>query len=421
MKKNILLFLLLCCFIAVHAGDLADRISKYGRWSVSMNTGVNRYDGDLDPEYDWTGILRSPNLGFSIDYNLHPNLAIGWSVDGDIFNQEDENEKFLSGNIATATYLSLDALGILRGKKSKKWSLWGSFGIGFGGSVWPEYATTRPFTPDPVQGVVFPPTYFIFPGTISLNYNLSKNYVVGLNVKKVWTNTDHMESIFRHLYKDVWQSAGFSLRYKFVTADKKHFRDEVFDVKDPYMTIINNLQQDVNNLSIRMDVFDNKLDNLGERFVKLEGILSNDGPDTDQDGVPDVRDLEPNTPLGTPVDFWGRSLGVKAVQIDDLLSVYFDFDSYQLDKLAQITIVKVANRMKSDPTLMLEIRGYTDNLGSGIYNQKLSLRRAERVKSELIKLHGIAHDRMVANGKGKIPNPPTKTLINRRCDFFFSK
>jgi len=423
MKRNLLLFFFLLGCISIFAGDISSRISKFGRWSIVGNTGINRFDGDLNPEYDMTGILKSPNLDFSLEYNLHPTLAFGWNLGGLIFNQEDADEVFTSGGVYTSTYINIDLLSILNGKKSKKWGIWGSAGVGFSGSIWPIYLSTRPGPiPDARNGVIFPPTFFIFPLGVNVEYNLSKRYSLGLNVRKFYTNTDHMESIERHLYKDVWQSLSLSLRYKFVTKDNKHFRDEMFDPKEETsLAMFNLLQQDVNNLSIRIDGVDSKVDNLGERVTKIEGILSNDGPDTDGDGVPDVRDLEPNTPPGTPVDFWGRSLAVKTIKEADLLSVYFDFDSFELDKIAQITIVKVAERMRKDESLMLEIRGYTDNLGANAYNQRLSQRRADRVKQELVKVYGIPHNRMVANGKGKIPDPPVKTLMNRRCDFFFSK
>jgi outer membrane protein OmpA-like peptidoglycan-associated protein len=423
MKRNLLLFFFLFGYISLFAGDISSRVSKFGRWSIGGSTGITRFDGDLQPEYDMTGILKSPHADFSLEYNLHPTLAFGWNLGGLIFNQEDADEVFTSGGVYTSTYINIDLLSILNGKKSKKWGIWGSAGVGFSGSIWPIYLSTRPEPiPDPRNGVIFPPTFFIFPLGVNVEYSLSKKYCLGVNVRKFYTNTDHMESIERHLYKDVWQSLSLSLRYKFVTKDNKHFRDEVFDPKEETsLAMFNLLQQDVNNLSIRIDGVDSKVDNLGERVTKIEGILSNDGPDTDGDGVPDVRDLEPNTPPGTPVDFWGRSLAVKTIKEDDLLSVYFDFDSFELDKIAQITIVKVAERMRKDESLMLEIRGYTDNLGANAYNQRLSQRRADRVKQELVKVYGIPHNKMVANGKGKIPEPPVKTLMNRRCDFFFSK
>lgn len=423
MKKYLSLLLFLCCLIAVSAGDMSDRISKFGRWSIVGNTGINRFDGDIDADYNYLDILKSPSIDFTLEYNLHPALSFGWNLGGVIFNQKDIDELFTSGGVYTSTFLSLDLLSVLNGKKSKKWSILGSAGVGFSGSIWPIYLTTRPGTPpDPANGVIFPPTFFIFPVLGSIEYNLSKKYSLGLNVRKVYTNTDHMESIERHLYKDVWQNLSLSLRYKFVTKDNKHFRDEVFDYKEEAsLAMFNQLQQEVNNLSIRVDGVDSKLDNLGERMVVVEGILSNEGPDTDKDGVPDVRDLEPNTVPGTPVDFWGRGLTVKTVKAEDLLSVYFDFDSIELDKIAQITLIKIAEKMRKDASLLLEIRGYTDNLGSSIYNQRLSQRRAERVKQELQKVYGIPQNRMVANGKGKIPDPPVKSLMNRRCDFFFSK
>jgi len=421
MKKQILLFLFFASLFAVNAEDYTDRISKYGRWSINGDIGLNRFDGDIDPDYDLMGILTSPSFGVSLDYNLNPNVSIGWGVGSLFFDEEDANEKFTSGGVYTATFFSADLLSLVRGKKSRFWSMWLSPGVGISGSFFPKYTTTRTIQPDPVYSVVFPPAFFIFPIKFSIEYNITKSYSLGLNIKQVYTNTDQVESIHRYEYDDMWQTLSFSLRYKFITKEKKHFRDEVFDLEGSSTRLINLLQQDVRNLSIKVDGINNKLDSVDRRLEKLEGILSNDGADTDQDGVPDVRDLEPNTPRGNPVDFWGRSIGVKSVADNGILSVYFDFDSAELDKIAQITSIKVANKMKANPSLMLEIRGYTDNPGTGIYNQKLSQRRAERVKNELVKVHGISYQRMVANGKGKIPNPVSENLWNRRCDFFFSE
>lgn len=421
MKRTVLLYFLITCIFAANAGDFADRISKYGRWSIATDAGFSMFNGDLQYDYDLNGILKSPNFGASLEYNLNPDFSIGWSFGGLFFEQEDINEWFSSGGMYTSTYVSTDLLSIVRGKKSRLFGLWFSGGVGFAGSYLPKYTTTRPILPDPVYSVVFPPTFFIFPLTLSLEYNITKAYSIGLTARQVYTNTDQMESIYRFEYNDMWETLGFSLRYKFITKDKKHFRDEVFDNDDSSMKLISLLQQDVSNLYSKVDGISNKVDNINQRVEKLEGILSNEGPDTDQDGVPDIRDLEPNTPLGNPVDFWGRSIGVKTVVDESLLSVYFDFDSAELDKIAQITIVRVADKMRANPSVMLEIRGYTDNPGSGTYNQKLSQRRSDRVKAELVKVHGISSKRMVANGKGRIPNPPSKNLGNRRCDFFFSE
>lgn len=425
MKKKILLPLLLVIFsvITSFADNTSESNLNTGRWSIVGNTGLNRFDGDLNPEYDYTGILKSPSVDFSLEYNFNPVFSLGWNLGGVIFNQEDVDEVFTSGGIYTSAFLGVDVLSILNGKKSKKWSLSGFAGVGLTGLIEPNYITTRPGPiPDPKNGVIFPPSFFIFPVGGSLEYNLNKKYCLGLNLRYFYTNTDQMESIERCIHTDLWENVSISLRYKFVTKENKHFRDEVFDFKtEPSLVIYNQLQQDVTNLNVRLDGIDSKLQNLGERLVVVEDVLSNEGPDTDKDGVPDVRDLEPNTPQGTPVDFWGRGLSVKTIQVEELLSVYFDFDSIEFDKVAQITLIKIAEKMRNDASLMLEIRGYTDNPGNNTYNQRLSQRRADRVKEELVKVYGIPQNRMVANGKGKISNPPMKNLMNRRCDFFFSK
>ena len=74
-----------------------------------------------------------------------------------------------------------------------------------------------------------------------------------------------------------------------------------------------------------------------------------------------------------------------------------------------------------DSTLLVEVRGYCDYMGKDNYNKKLSIRRAERVKQELVKVWKIDPRRINSNGNGRIITPPIKYRPNRRCDFYFSK
>jgi len=71
--------------------------------------------------------------------------------------------------------------------------------------------------------------------------------------------------------------------------------------------------------------------------------FTSDGPDGDNDGVPDNRDKEPNTPKNTPVDFWGRSLSKD--KANGFGSVYFDFDKTNLDQEAERTIKLAAQKL----------------------------------------------------------------------------
>ncbi|WP_243689519.1 OmpA family protein [Geotalea toluenoxydans] len=56
--------------------------------------------------------------------------------------------------------------------------------------------------------------------------------------------------------------------------------------------------------------------------------------------------------------------------------------------------------MQKYPTVKGVIEGHTDNVGSAAANMKLSQRRAEAVRSYLIKKHGIAAGRLTAKGYG---------------------
>ena len=54
-----------------------------------------------------------------------------------------------------------------------------------------------------------------------------------------------------------------------------------------------------------------------------------------------------------------------------------------------------------EPYVSVTIAGYTDRLGSDEYNVELSQRRANAVKSYLVG-KGVAADRLIAVGKGKV-------------------
>jgi outer membrane protein OmpA-like peptidoglycan-associated protein len=106
---------------------------------------------------------------------------------------------------------------------------------------------------------------------------------------------------------------------------------------------------------------------------------------------------------------------------DDIPAVYFDFDRIDLDDNSLITISKIAAKMKADPNLYVEVRGYCDYMGNNPYNNLLSQRRSDRVKKELVNIWGIPFDHIISNGKGKALEPKIKYRPNRRCDFFFGK
>jgi len=83
----------------------------------------------------------------------------------------------------------------------------------------------------------------------------------------------------------------------------------------------------------------------------------------------------------------------------NLYGIYFDFGSDVVKQESQIVIEQIADFLKSNPNLKIQIEGHTDNIGTDNANQTLSDRRAIAVKKELVK-KGIADTRLVTKGFG---------------------
>jgi len=129
--------------------------------------------------------------------------------------------------------------------------------------------------------------------------------------------------------------------------------------------------------------------------------------DTDGDGVPDNIDKCPNTPKNTAVNHYG-------CPVITTLRINFDFNKAEVKKIYYPEIKKVAEVLKANPALKIEIDGYTDNIGSKEYNLKLSKKRAEAIKNVLVKVYHINPKRIITKGYGeKYPLVPNTTSTNR--------
>jgi OmpA-OmpF porin, OOP family len=102
--------------------------------------------------------------------------------------------------------------------------------------------------------------------------------------------------------------------------------------------------------------------------------------------------------------------------------IYFDTDSDHLKPESAPVIKQVAAALEKNPTLKLEIDGYTDSVGDANHNLDLSKRRAQAVQSVLVTQFGIDASRLTSNGMGA-GNPigsndtPDGRATNRRVEF----
>ncbi|MEQ1439721.1 OmpA family protein [Fontimonas sp. SYSU GA230001] len=141
--------------------------------------------------------------------------------------------------------------------------------------------------------------------------------------------------------------------------------------------------------------------------------------DEDGDGVPNAQDACPHTPPGFRVDASGCISGEQTVIV--LKSVHFAFDSAVLKDAAREVLDRVAEGLRNQPDLRVEIIGNTDALGSDAYNMQLSIARAASVRNYLIS-RGISPRRMDTAGHGErypIADNDTEEgrAQNRRVEF----
>jgi len=83
-----------------------------------------------------------------------------------------------------------------------------------------------------------------------------------------------------------------------------------------------------------------------------------------------------------------------------LHTVYFKYDSFDIDAESKTTLAGNAEVLKAHPSVKVQIEGHCDQRGGIQYNLALGEKRAHAVSSALTKL-GIAKDRVTTISYGK--------------------
>ncbi|MBC7466350.1 MAG: OmpA family protein [Bdellovibrio sp.] len=119
--------------------------------------------------------------------------------------------------------------------------------------------------------------------------------------------------------------------------------------------------------------------------------------DSDGDGVSDEDDKCPNTPAGILVNAFGCAEKEKA---SIKLNIEFLVAKATFDPSFNSEIQNLASFMRRFSDTTVEIAGYTDNQGLAARNALLSQKRADAVKTALIKA-GVEPTRIQAKGYGE--------------------
>ncbi|WP_316814847.1 OmpA family protein [Pedobacter nyackensis] len=106
-------------------------------------------------------------------------------------------------------------------------------------------------------------------------------------------------------------------------------------------------------------------------------------------------------------------------------NIFFNTNEYNILPASLIELNTLVDLLKNNASIEIEIQGHTDNIGSDIQNEKLSLQRAKAVYDFLIE-NGIKSERLSFKGYGKtkpIVNNDTEAQRkqNRRTSFLITK
>ena len=119
----------------------------------------------------------------------------------------------------------------------------------------------------------------------------------------------------------------------------------------------------------------------------------------DPDLVPKPVAAPPPPPMSHPAPAKPKPAPV-AEKVTLAADVLFDFDKAVIKPAGKAKLDDLADKVKSINLEVVIAIGHTDSIGSDAYNQKLSVRRAESVKSYLVS-KGVEPNRVYTEGKGK--------------------
>ena len=126
--------------------------------------------------------------------------------------------------------------------------------------------------------------------------------------------------------------------------------------------------------------------------------------DSDNDGVYDSKDLENNTEIGSMVNQYGITISPPNITFSAnyyFPSIFFENNSYYIDKSNLQKLATVAVILEKNPHIKLSIIGNTNNLRSKKSNKRLAKKRAKEVANYLSSNFGINRSRLKVRTNGE--------------------
>lgn len=411
MKKNLLIISLSIFASAICFAQDSTEVSKvdeYNKWSIELSAGQAKGIKPYTENYfasDRDKVLGSITLNhyeLGVRYMFSPTF--GLKLDGaydKLENLSDESEKFELQQIRIGLQGVVNAARLFDIQEKL-----GRFGMLFHGGVQVAQMT-------PQMGVLegrsewnggimvgFTPEF-----RITKNLALTADFTLISNVRQHFNWDGAAYSDDNNNLAGSMYTTSLGLSYSFGS----------HKIHGDFATITTKQQEALNALEKRV------------------GEIENDMSDSDQDGVPDYLDAEPNSIAGVAVDTKGRMVDINQNGVPDELekylnntyvtnqnynadgkssemmkkfindgyvATYFDFNKKQPTNVSTEGIDFIRTYLLNNPEASVDIIGYADEIGNTPYNNKLANDRATNVKNILVKA-GITPERLNVISQGE--------------------
>lgn len=443
-------------------------------WSVSVSPGITQFYGDLR-ENDLSPLSKGPNgtnlelpVGIGLSINKQFSHIFGIQTDFWTGNLNGSKKKIYNAYFKTPFFMQGSLQGtfnlksfLLGSRKLNRWKADVHAGIGY---MW-FYTNVFDLTTDRLirysnnrinyssvtsgewegNGSVFT-RELVFPVGFALHYELTRRFDLGIDFTLNNVATEKLDmtvggvdnsnpaNIF--LFKkgdskmDKWGYTAIALTYKIGKNAIKVGKDGKYDAS-------------LGRYHLRWaDPKDLIKDKYNPTLADADSIAKANMPkpvdprlytDTDNDGVADLFDKEPNTPQGSVVSGAGVAMNLDSI-ITSLLrskftpecealfsNIEFDTDKATIRPASQETLRKVVELLNAKPNCRIVLVGHADARASYDYNMKLSKRRVDAAKRFLVRAGLTDPSRVTLEYFGEYrPSAPNTTVSglqsNRRVE-----
>ena len=377
--KRITIYTLALSMLAgtAQAQSVAPDAADMSKWSLKVQATANYFRTAPAPASRLARI--HPGFGAALEYGLSPMGGLGLEVmynpyGGELSNGSDLNASTLD----FMPYYSLNLSNLIAPYRQGFWEKVNIYsetgaGIGFYGHALDNADRTNKQTLVARTG-------------LSVAYRISDRWDLGLESQYRYYDRSDLagQSIGKGFSEGL--VAGVSLRYKFGATNRTHVRNVSLERPSPN----NSFNNCLNAAEKRVRDLETNNDRLLAQLEALKNRPAHEAPKVE-----------------APVLSY---------------AIEFDFDSNNLTDASKSTLDAIAKILNSnDVWKKVTIYGNTDSIGTNAYNQGLSERRAQAVKSYLVE-QNVNADKLACVGNGEEKPIDTNETEegrqrNRRVDF----